>query len=183
MPRRNWMSQADDERRRRAERARRVGLFRYELIQDVIDPALPARQRGRMVRELAAGFPEVSRRTVDAKQGPAIPKRRTIPTPDYNANPFRTVVRCPLIMFARSHWFSKRRLVLVSDTGSEVVDDEESDTYHPTRALSRLRSPLWCAHRDAAFMVPRYSAIFGGSACCDGMRPVVPAHGLLYRFR
>jgi hypothetical protein len=27
------MSQADDDRRRRAERARRVGLFRYELIQ------------------------------------------------------------------------------------------------------------------------------------------------------
>lgn len=48
------MSQADDERRRRAERARRVGLFRYELIpQEVIDPQLSARQRGRIVRELA----------------------------------------------------------------------------------------------------------------------------------
>jgi putative transposase len=43
----------DDEARRRAERARRVGLFRYELIQDVIDPALSARQRGALVRELA----------------------------------------------------------------------------------------------------------------------------------
>jgi putative transposase len=44
---------ADDEQRRRAERARRVALFRYELIQDVIDPALSSRQRGRLIRELA----------------------------------------------------------------------------------------------------------------------------------
>lgn len=47
------MTQADDERRRRAERARRVGLFRYELIQEVIDPQLSARQRGKLVRELS----------------------------------------------------------------------------------------------------------------------------------
>lgn len=47
------MSQAEHERRRRAERARRVGLFRYELIQEVIDPQLSARQRGKLVRELA----------------------------------------------------------------------------------------------------------------------------------
>jgi putative transposase len=44
---------ADDEQRRRAERARRVALFRYELIQDVIDPALSSRQRGRLIRTLA----------------------------------------------------------------------------------------------------------------------------------
>ncbi len=44
---------ADDEPRRRAERARRVALFRYELIQDALDPALTSRQRGRLVRGLA----------------------------------------------------------------------------------------------------------------------------------
>jgi len=44
---------ADEEQKRRAERARRIGLFRYELIQDVIDPALSTRQRGRRARELA----------------------------------------------------------------------------------------------------------------------------------
>jgi putative transposase len=38
----------------RAERARKVGLFRYTLIQDVIDPSLSTRQRGRLVREIAA---------------------------------------------------------------------------------------------------------------------------------
>jgi putative transposase len=62
-----------DEERRRAERARRVALFRYELIQDVIDPALSSRQRGRLVRALAEGahpgpFGEqvrVSRQTID----------------------------------------------------------------------------------------------------------------------
>ena len=47
------MTGADAEHKRRAERARRIGLFRYELIQDVIDPALSARQRGRLARELA----------------------------------------------------------------------------------------------------------------------------------
>lgn len=66
-------SHADQETRRRAERARRVALFRYELIQDVIDPALSSRQRGRLVRALAEGahqgpFGEqvrVSRQTID----------------------------------------------------------------------------------------------------------------------
>jgi len=66
-------SHVDDETRRRAERARRVALFRYELIQDVIDPAVSSRQRGRLVRALAEGahqgpFGEqvrVSRQTID----------------------------------------------------------------------------------------------------------------------
>ena len=66
-------SHPDDETRRRAERARRVALFRYELIQDVIDPAVSSRQRGRLVRALAEGahqgpFGEqvrVSRQTID----------------------------------------------------------------------------------------------------------------------
>jgi putative transposase len=49
------VTQIDDEARRRAERARRVALLRYELIQEVIDPQLSARQRGVLVRELAAG--------------------------------------------------------------------------------------------------------------------------------
>lgn len=47
------MNQAEEEQRRRAERARRTALFRYELIQDVIDPQLSARERGRLVRGLA----------------------------------------------------------------------------------------------------------------------------------
>jgi putative transposase len=47
------VSLADEERRRRAERARRVALFRYEVIQDVLDPQLSSRQRGKLVRELA----------------------------------------------------------------------------------------------------------------------------------
>ena len=39
----------------RAERARAVGLFRYALIREAADPQLSTRQRGRLVRELAAG--------------------------------------------------------------------------------------------------------------------------------
>lgn len=38
----------------RDERAREVGLFRYALIREAADPALSTRQRGRLVRELAA---------------------------------------------------------------------------------------------------------------------------------
>jgi putative transposase len=66
-------NQSSGEQRRRAERARRVGLFRYELIQDVIDVRLSSRQRGKLVRELAErehpgpfGEPvRVSRQTID----------------------------------------------------------------------------------------------------------------------
>lgn len=47
------VTDVDGEQRRRAERARRIALFRYELVQEVIDPALSSRQRGRLVRDLA----------------------------------------------------------------------------------------------------------------------------------
>jgi putative transposase len=47
------VNQADEEQRRRAERARLEGLFRYQVVQNVIDPQLSAAQRGALVRELA----------------------------------------------------------------------------------------------------------------------------------
>ena len=61
------------EERRRADRAQQVALFRYQLIREAADPALSTRQRGRLVRELAArahpgpfGDPvSVSRATID----------------------------------------------------------------------------------------------------------------------
>jgi putative transposase len=67
------LTAADEEARRRAERARRVALFRYELIQDVIDVRLSTKQRGPLVRAIAARehdgpFGEkvtVSRQTID----------------------------------------------------------------------------------------------------------------------
>ena len=48
------MTAAGDEQARRAERARAVALFRYSLIREAADPALSTRQRGRLVRGLAA---------------------------------------------------------------------------------------------------------------------------------
>lgn len=62
-----------DEASGRAERARAVALFRYQLIREASDPAHSTRQRGKMVRELAArshldpsGRPvRVSRETLD----------------------------------------------------------------------------------------------------------------------
>ncbi|MFE7093505.1 DDE-type integrase/transposase/recombinase [Streptomyces erythrochromogenes] len=47
------MASSENEDRRRAEKARQVGLFRYSLIQDLLDQNLTTRERGRMARELA----------------------------------------------------------------------------------------------------------------------------------
>ncbi|MEV6319511.1 DDE-type integrase/transposase/recombinase [Streptomyces sp. NPDC051776] len=47
------MASSEDEDRRRAEKARQVGLFRYSLIQDLLDSNLTTRERGRLARELA----------------------------------------------------------------------------------------------------------------------------------
>lgn len=47
------MASSEDEDRRRAEKARQVGLFRYSLIQDLLDSSLTTRERGGLARELA----------------------------------------------------------------------------------------------------------------------------------
>ena len=49
------MSGDETDLRQRLEQARAVALFRYSLIQEVISPHLTAAQRGRRVRQLAAG--------------------------------------------------------------------------------------------------------------------------------
>jgi len=49
------MSKAKDEQQARLERARQIGLFRYMLIREAADATLTARQRGALVRKLAAG--------------------------------------------------------------------------------------------------------------------------------
>jgi len=48
------LSKQDDEQTTRVERARRIGLFRYMLIREAADPSLTGRQRGKLVRALAA---------------------------------------------------------------------------------------------------------------------------------
>ena len=48
------MSKAEEEEQERLERARAIGLFRYMLIREAADPALSTRQRGKLVREIAA---------------------------------------------------------------------------------------------------------------------------------
>ena len=130
------MNQADQEARRRAERARRVGLFRYELIQEVADPSLPARQRGRMVRALAAAehrgpsgeLVRVSRATVDrwVRAWRAGGFEALVPTParvgprspaevlDMAAglkreNPARTAAQVARILWATSGWAPSER--------------------------------------------------------------------------
>ena len=48
------MSKAEDEQQARLERAREIGLFRYMLIREAADATLTRRQRGAMVRAVAA---------------------------------------------------------------------------------------------------------------------------------
>jgi putative transposase len=48
------MAKAEDEKQARLDRAREIGLFRYMLIREAADPALSRRQRGAMVRAIAA---------------------------------------------------------------------------------------------------------------------------------
>ena len=63
----------DREDQVRAERARAIGLFRYSVIREAADRQLSTKQRGRLVRDLAArehagpfGQPfRVSRATID----------------------------------------------------------------------------------------------------------------------
>ncbi|MDQ3989698.1 MAG: DDE-type integrase/transposase/recombinase [Actinomycetota bacterium] len=62
-----------DEVSARSERARAIGLFRYQLIREAADPGLSSRARGRLVREIAGrehtdpagGQVRVSRDTLD----------------------------------------------------------------------------------------------------------------------
>lgn len=48
------MSKAEDGQQTRLDRAREIGLFRYMLIREAADPTLSGRQRGAMIRALAA---------------------------------------------------------------------------------------------------------------------------------
>jgi putative transposase len=64
---------ADEEDHTRIQRARAIGLFRYQLIREAADPAHSSRQRGRLVRAIAAAEHadpfgrrvRISRQTVD----------------------------------------------------------------------------------------------------------------------
>jgi putative transposase len=130
------VTQIDDDTRRRAERARRVGLFRYELIQEVIDPALSTRARGRLVRTLAErehtgpfGAPvRVSRHTIDrwardwrsggfealvprpARVTPRTPAEvLELATALKRENPARTAAQVTRILRAQSGWAPSER--------------------------------------------------------------------------
>ena len=48
------MSKQEEQEQARLERAREIGLFRYMLIREAADPALTTRQRGAVVRAIAA---------------------------------------------------------------------------------------------------------------------------------
>ncbi len=120
-----------EEERKRAARAEQVALFRYQLIREAADPALSTRQRGRMVREIAARAHEgpfgdpvvVSRGTIDrwirAWRGGgfaalAPPARQVLPRTDAEVlqmaaglkreNPARTAAQVQRILVKACGW-------------------------------------------------------------------------------
>ena len=132
------MSKAEEEEQARLERARAAGLFRYMLIREAADPALSTRQRGAMVRAIAArehagpsGQPvRVTRWTLDVwirawRQGgfdalvpsPRQSQPRTPPEVLALAaalkkeNPARTAAQVQRILRAQSGWAPDERTI------------------------------------------------------------------------
>jgi putative transposase len=132
------MSKAEEEQQARLERARAVGLFRYMLIREAADPALSSRQRGAMVRAIAArehagpsGQPvRVTRWTLDVwirawRQGgfdalvPAPRQSQPRTPPEVMAlaaalkkeNPARTAAQVQRILRAQSGWAPDERTI------------------------------------------------------------------------
>ena len=132
------MSKAEEEEQARLERARAVGLFRYMLIREAADPALSSRQRGAMVREIAArehegpsGEPvRVTRWTLDVwirawRRGgfdalvPAPRQSQPRTPPEVLAlaaalkkeNPARTAAQVQRILKAQSGWAPDERTI------------------------------------------------------------------------
>jgi putative transposase len=132
------MSKAEEEEQARLERARAVGLFRYMLIREAADPALSSRQRGVMVREIAAcehagpsGEPvRVTRWTLDVwirawRRGgfdalvPAPRQSQPRTPPEVLAlaaalkkeNPARTAAQVQRILRAQSGWAPDERTI------------------------------------------------------------------------
>ena len=132
------MSKAEEEEQARLERARAAGLFRYMLIREAADPALSSRQRGAMVRAIAArehagpsGQPvRVTRWTLDVwirawRQGgfdalvpsPRQSQPRTPPEVMELAaalkkeNPARTAAQVQRILRAQSGWAPDERTI------------------------------------------------------------------------
>ncbi len=130
------MNVHEHDARVRAERARKVALFRYTLIQEVIDPGLSTRQRGVLVRQIAAREHDgpfgdkivVARNTIDRwarwfRQGGFAalvprPAQVTARTPaevlDMAAglkreNPARTATQVRRIMIAAAGWAPSER--------------------------------------------------------------------------
>jgi putative transposase len=125
------MSKDEEQQQARLEQARAVGLFRYMLIREAADPSLSTRQRGKLVRAIAArehadpsGRPvRLTRWTLDRwirawQQGgfdalvPA-PRQRQPRTPPEvmelaaalkKENPARTAVQVQRILKAQAGW-------------------------------------------------------------------------------
>ncbi len=132
------MTAADREAAARRQRAQTIALWRWALTEPAMDPALTARQRGQVVRQLAArehegpsGRPvSVSRRTIDrwivARRGGGfdalVPEpRQCAPRTDADVvelavglkmeNPARTAAQVRRILAARLGWGPSERAI------------------------------------------------------------------------
>ena len=164
------MTAADDEQARRAERSRAVALFRYSLIREAADPGLTTRQRGRLVRDLAArphagpfGEPvRVSRPSLDrwirawrsggfdALMPPA--RQVTLRTPAEvlglaaalkRENPARTAAQVARILRASAGWSPAERTLQRHFVRLELLTRQMAPS-RPRSAGSRQRARTSC---------------------------------------
>jgi len=155
------MSKAEEEEQARLERARAIGLFRYMLIREAADPALSSRQRGKMVRAIAArehadpsGRPvRLTRWTLDRwirlwQQGGfdalvSVPRQCQPRTPPEvmelaaalkKENPARTAAQVQRILKAQSGWAPDETTI------QRMFRRDRADRADPGRGRARVRA-------------------------------------------
>ena len=167
------MSKATDEQQARLERARRIGLFRYMLTREAADATLTSRQRGALVRKLAAGphtdpdgrTVRITRWTLDRwilkyRDGgfeALVPEpRQCAPRTDADAvelavglkleNPARTASQVRRILIARLGWAPSDRAIQRWFAARELVTRPGGQ---PPQASGRFRADavneIWTA--------------------------------------
>jgi putative transposase len=160
-----------EEEQRRAKRAHRVALFRYELIREAADGGLSTRQRGRLVRELAGqahpgpfGQPVVvSRATIDrwirtwragGFEALAPPPRQVMPRTEAEIlelaaalkreKPARTAAQVMRILRAHHGWSPSARTLTRHFARLELTTRPDG---RPPQAYGRFEAPapnaLW----------------------------------------
>jgi putative transposase len=160
------MTQADRDAAARRQRAQTIALWRWSLIEPAMDPALSSRQRGAIVRGIAAGehagpfggMVSVSRKTLDrwitARRGGGfgalVPApRQCAPRTDPQVvelavglkkeNPARTAAQVRRVLIAQLGWAPSERAI---QRWFEVRELTTRPGGQPPRAYGRFEAPV-----------------------------------------